>query len=291
MYKGTIRIVSFYSFYILGCPYYNARNMKLKELILMFASIAFVTSASFANPDDPHAETEPVKEDWEFKASVGAMGYWVPKYEGSNIYQDLYMPEADVQYGPLFASISQGAGVYLPVNESRTVIFAPAIRWRVMRNLGEPRDVIQYIKDVRPTVTLNSILKFDPFILNFRMTDGLINDNKGASFNLGATYKDDITERINLTIYTTAIYGNRAYNQTYFGITPEESQQFGFDVHYSSAGLKSLDIGSILKYKITAHVSIDFATEYLRLVGPAARSSITLSKDQFLFGIGSTYYF
>jgi outer membrane scaffolding protein for murein synthesis (MipA/OmpV family) len=251
----------------------------------------FAITAAFAGPDEEHSETYINPDDFKLEASAGAMLYLVPKYEGSNVYQYLYMPEADLQYGPLFASVSQGAGVYLPVNESRTFIFAPAIRWRVKRNLGDPRDPIEYIMDIRPTVTLNTILKFDPWIFNFRMTDGLIGDNKGSSYNLGITWKDDISEKVNLTIYATAIYGSKTFNQTYFGITKTESARFGYEVYNPSSGLKSLDIGWILKYLITEKTSIDFAFEYLRLVGPAAKSTITRDKNQLLFGIGATYRF
>ena len=239
-----------------------------------------MTDVSIASPDD-----------FKLKASVGAMVFATPKYEGSDIYQPLYMPEIDLQYGPFFTSVSQGAGIYIPVNESRSLIFAPALRWRVKRNLGEPRDAIEYIGDVRPTVTLNTILKLDPIMFNFRMTDGLSDSNKGASFNIGTTWQNNIGNRTNITLYATAIYGNKSYNQTYFGITKVESVHYGYEVYNAYSGFKSVDVGGIFKYFVTDNISIDFHTEFLRLVGSAAKSPITFEKNQMLFGFGATYVF
>ncbi|MCL2538481.1 MAG: MipA/OmpV family protein [Alphaproteobacteria bacterium] len=270
--------------------------MNIKAVIFLTIAAIFCAGISFADTDNTNLEATPPKnpDDWVFKAHAGIMGFYMPKYEGSDLYQPLYMPEIDLSYGPLFASISQGAGIFIPLNESRSFIVAPAIRWRVKRNLAnEARDAIEYIGDVRPTVTLNTIYRTGPLMFNFRMTEGLSDSNTGASFNLGATFRDDVTDRINLTVYTTAIYGDRRYNQTYFGITPVESIEFGFPEHASRAGLKSLDIGGLFRYFITDHknISADFMFEYMRLVGPAAKSPITLNKDQFLFGVGASYYF
>ena len=264
--------------------------MDMKRIIFTCA-VLLMTAAAFADPDNSNLEETMTSGDYQLKASVGAMVFWTPKYEGADTYQLLYMPEVDLEYGPMFASVSQGVGIYLPVNESRSIIFAPAIRWRVKRNLGDPRDAIQYIMDVRPTATLNTIFKLDTFMFNFRITEGLATDNPGATFNLGLTWQDDVSDKINLTLYATAIYGDRAYNQTYFGINAKQSARYGFAEHRASAGLKSIDAGGLIKYFITDKISIDFMTEFLRLVGPVTKSPIVLEKNQWLFGLGATYKF
>jgi outer membrane protein len=230
-------------------------------------------------------------EEFKLDASAGAVGYWAPQYEGAAKYVPYYLPVVDIQYGPLFASVAQGAGVYIPVNASRTVIFAPAIRWRAKRDLGDGWDTIEYIENIRPTATLNSIVKVAGFMFNFRMTDGLSGDNKGANFNLGAAYDADLGGGSNVVFYSTAIYGNAAYNQTYFGVTADESARFGFDEYDAGKGLKSLDAGAVLKYFITKNVAIQSSAEYLRLVGAAASSPITKARDQWTAGVGAVYKF
>ena len=231
--------------------------------------------------------------DFEWRASVGAMGFVAPKYMGSNSFEPYYLPMIDVEYGPFFLNTIQGVGAFLPVNESRSLIFAPAVRWRAKRNLGEAMDTVEWIKNVRPTATLNTILRFEPVLFNFRITEGLANDNKGSSYNLGVTWRDDISRSVHLTLYATAIYGSRQYNRTYFGITESENMRYGYvyDLYRPGAGLKSLDFGGLARYFITEKASIDFAFEYMRLVGAAAKSPITHDKNQLLFGVGATYRF
>lgn len=250
--------------------------MKLKELI--FALL--VTTPCFAGDDD-----------FKLNASLGAMALAGPKYEGADQYEPYYLPIINLEYGPLFASITQGTGVYLPLNSSRTFIIAPAIRWRTTRNLAESWDTFEYIANIRPTATLNTIVKVDKFMFNFRMTDGLDRNNKGAIFNLGATWRDDITDKTNLTIYTTAIYGDKDYNQTYFGITESESIKYGYDIYAASAGLKSVDVGAAVKHFITEHIALEFMGELLILTGAAAKSPITTDRNQLLLGLGVSYNF
>ncbi|MCL2629718.1 MAG: MipA/OmpV family protein [Alphaproteobacteria bacterium] len=230
-------------------------------------------------------------DDFQLKASVGGMVLIGPQYMGASKYEPYWFPMVDLQYGPLFAETFQGVGLYVPVEETRTLIFAPAIRWRVKRNLGESWDTFEYIENIRPVATLNTILKFDPFVFNFRMTDGLMHGVRGSSYNLGIAWRDEISDRVNLTLYATAIYGSKTFNQTYFGVTEVEHNKFGYELYDPSAGLKSLDAGGLVKYFVTKNISIDVAFEYMRLTGPAAKSPITYAKDQFMLGIGASYKF
>jgi len=230
-------------------------------------------------------------EDFHWKTSVGAMVYMAPRFLGSDIFDPFYMPAFETEYGPFFASVEQGVGLYLPVDEKRRLIFSPAIRWRVKRNLGDSWGTIQYIENIRPTATMRMILKLDPIIFSIRATSGTTGDNRGASYNFGITYKQDITEKLNLTVYTTAIYGNQKFNQTYFGITDGESAEFGFPVYAASTGMNSLDIGTKVKYFITDHWAIDGMAEYLLLVAPAAHSPIVTNRNQVTVGLGASYRF
>ncbi|MDR1026920.1 MAG: MipA/OmpV family protein [Rickettsiales bacterium] len=232
-------------------------------------------------------------EDFDLKMSAGALAFMAPRYEGSDQYgAPGYLPIFDLQYGPLFASVVQGAGLYLPANAARTIIFAPAVRWRARRNLHDyDWDTLEYIDNIRPTATLNTIVKLDPWIFNFRMTDGTTADNKGSVYNLGITWTDWASEKIHLAIYGTAMFGSRSYNQTYYGITARESAKFGFDEYHPGAGLKSLDIGGIVKYFTSEKFSINVIWEYMYLVGPAAASPTTKDANQFRLGLGAEYYF
>jgi outer membrane scaffolding protein for murein synthesis (MipA/OmpV family) len=176
------------------------------------------------------------------------------------------------------------------VNESRTFLFAPALRWRVGRNLDDSYNPIEYIEHIRPTATINTIWKAEPFIFNFRITDGLSESDRGFSYNLGAAYNYEYSEKIELSFYTTAIYGSKTYNQTYFGITSGQTW-FGYPEYSARAGLKSIDFGANIKYKLTGAWTIESTAEVLRLTGVAAESPIVRDPNQFMLTLGASYSF
>jgi len=250
--------------------------MNLKAIL----TLLFLPLALAANEDD-----------FRLKGSVGLKVFGGPLYEGTDRYIPYYFPQAEIEYGPFFANIMQGIGAFLPINESRSIILAPAIRWRVRRNLDGFDDTIDFLDNIRPVATLNTILKLDEWIFNFRITEGLAKDNLGGMYNLGIAWNSDITEKWNLGIYTTAIYGDRTYNMNYFGITPEEHMRFGYAEYIPGAGPKSLDIGWVLKYALNEKISFEWSFEYLRLVGVAARSPMAVTSNYFLIGAGVFYHF
>ncbi|MDR1826561.1 MAG: MipA/OmpV family protein [Rickettsiales bacterium] len=229
-------------------------------------------------------------EDFKTEAFIGGAAFFAPQFEGAKNNELYYFPLAEIKHGPLFASVLQGAGVYLPANSSRTIIFAPALRWRTKRNLGQSWGTIEYVENVRPTATLNSILKLDPIMFNFRVTDGLVHGNTGASFNFGITYAGKF-DAFDLTVYSTAIYGSRRYNQTYSGITAFESSKFGYAEYSAPAGFRSVDAGAVLKIPVAEKIALLAGAEYMRLTGAAKDSPITEAADQFSVHIGAVYNF
>lgn len=231
------------------------------------------------------------EDDFKWNTSVGIVAFSAPKHEGADKYEQFVLPVIDAQYGPVFLSAMRGLGFFLPVNESRTLIFSPALRWRTKRNLDDAEGTVEFIERIRPTVTLNTILKLDPVTFNIRITRGLVASDRGSAFNFGIAYGAKISEKTNFSVYTTAIYGDKHYNQTYYGITESESRRYGYKVYEAYAGLRSLDIGFALNHSLTETLSLSFMTEYLRIVDAAANSPVVFSPDQIMLSLGVNYKF
>ncbi|MCL2369061.1 MAG: MipA/OmpV family protein [Alphaproteobacteria bacterium] len=229
----------------------------------------------------------PVVADWDFHANLGLTTITLPLYAGDNNIGTAFLPQVDVQYGPFVLHTFQGAGLLLPLESSRTLIVNPAVRWRTTRNLsGDQRDTWEFIQEMRPVVSFNTILNFDPILLSVRVAEGVISDNRGATVNFGITYRNYITERLHLTLIATAIYGMREYMQTYFGITQHQSNVYGFDVHNPNAGWRSVGLTAMTKYHMTDNWSWTMMGELSRLVDAAANSTIVREKNQFMVGTG-----
>jgi len=160
-----------------------------------------------------------------------------------------------------------------------------------MRNLEGFDDTIDFLGNIRPVATLNSVYRVENWIFNFRITEGLAEDNLGGMYNLGIAWHSDIGKKWNVGIYSTLIYGDSTYNMNYFGINNYEHMRFGYDLYTPGAGFKSVDIGTVIQYRLTPNWSLEWSFEYLRLVGVAARSPMAVTPNYFVFGAGARYHF
>jgi len=224
-------------------------------------------------------------EDFKLNLALGGMAFETPRYEGGAVYEPYFLPMIDIDYGPVFVNTLTGAGLYIPANAGRNLIFSPAIRWRSQRSLGEN------LESIRPTASLNTILKFGGIMFNLRISDSWMADNRGGLYNLGFVYQNNNGEKIKYTIYSTLMFGSQKYNQVYYGITPAESAEFGFAPWNAPGGLKSVDVGGIMSYFINPHWSLDFRGEYLRITDLLADSPVVAEKNQFLLGVGASWHY
>jgi len=247
--------------------------MKKYILPLVFGAVLSVQSA--------HAN------DWDFHANFGLTTITLPLYAGGNSMGTAFLPQVDVQYGPFILHTFQGAGLLLPLESTRTLVVNPAIRWRTTRNLsGDQRDTWEFIQEMRPVASFNTILNFDPVLFSVRLAEGIASDNRGSTANFGITFRDYVAQNLHLTVIGTAVYGFREYMQTYFGINQWQSDRYGFDVHTPSAGWRSVGITVMTKYHMTDTWSLTFMGEYQRLIDVAANSEITRDRNQFMVGTG-----
>ena len=264
--------------------------VMIATLLLLFSSP--LSAQMFGEVSRKDVESASIWDEFEFKGAIGVAAWNTPLYIGGQDRLTFFFPEFDFSYGPFFASWMQGLGAFIPVNENRTILFAPAVRWRLARNLtGVPLGTVGFMEMMRPVATLNSIILVDSFIFNFRMSEGMMADNRGANYNLGAAWRGKLTDKTNIDFYTTLIYGDRRYNTVYFGVSPVEHMRYGFDMHNVGAGFQSVDFGTKIKHFITDTIAMDFMFEYMRLIDVAARSPTTINRNQIIFSVGATYNF
>ena len=266
--------------------------MNIKKFLL--AAVMLAPLAAHSLPDEVITYEVPRDNAWVLTREVGVMGLMMSRYAGSDTYQSMWMPEIDIRYGPFHASILHGLGMFLPLDADQTLIVQPAIRWRTARHLTDSdRDAVQFVKDMRPTATLNIIYRpINWMMFNVRASEGFSQSIRGTSIDFGIMYRDWImNDRLELTVFSNLIYGNQKYMQTYFGITPAQSIAYGFASHDARSGWRSWNIGFLAKYLITNSLSIDVLARYERLIDAAVQSPTVRTRDQFTIGFGTTYRF
>jgi len=251
------------------------------------ASLLTETNAEAILPEPENTENEQKVSGPKLQINVQAIAVVRPKFEGSDRYSASFVPMLNLQYGPLFASMTQGLGMYVPANESRTLIFIPSLHVRPKRKLGENTR----IGDLRPTANMHTTMRFDQFSLNLRVSEGLASDNGGALCTFGAGWNKRVADKTWLGFTASATCGDGAYNRAYFGISESESAEHGYDVYKPSAGFKSVETVGAFRQILTEKVSLDLALRFTHLTGQAAKSPIVSERRQLMSVLIATYRF
>jgi outer membrane scaffolding protein for murein synthesis (MipA/OmpV family) len=86
-------------------------------------------------------------------------------------------------------------------------------------------------------------------------------------------------------------FANGESQQTWFGVSPSQSEQSGLAPYSASAGLRDVGIHANLSYLYSPHVILRSFVNVTEITGSAAQSPIVQSKTQATIGIGAAYHF
>ena len=89
-------------------------------------------------------------------------------------------------------------------------------------------------------------------------------------------------------------WASEDYFETYYGVNATESANSGLSQYYPGGGLNAIGVGGAYDWKVTEKLSASVFSEYYRLMGNAADSSLVEergSPNQFTFGASAAYRF
>ncbi len=89
-------------------------------------------------------------------------------------------------------------------------------------------------------------------------------------------------------------YATSGYTQAYYGVNATESAASGLSQYDPDGGITSYGAGGAITWDATDKLSMSAFTEYKRLAGPAADSSLVKeegSRNQLMFGVSASYKF
>ncbi|OIR16897.1 MltA-interacting protein MipA [mine drainage metagenome] len=256
-----------------------------KRLLALFLMTAAPLSALAANldvepipdlplnnvPRTPAAENVPTESAWKF--SLGGGASYAPRYEGAANDRMRFMPllEASYKDGKAFISLLRGMG-YNFSDERDTqygVRLAPGYgRWQS----DDPR--LNGTGDIRfiPEAGLFFNRRFAPWYVS----SGISTGSHGVHAELGAGINFPLSTADRLRLGTNLNWGDGRFNQTYFGVTPEQAAASGYVLTTYNAG------AGIKDYALTANWLHNYSREwfsnggvsYKWLTGPALQSPL-----------------
>ncbi|SDE14223.1 outer membrane protein [Paracoccus isoporae] len=102
----------------------------------------------------------------------------------------------------------------------------------------------------------------------------------GITGEFGAEYRIDYSDRLTMWAGLEAGYGNDDYNQTYFGVTPDEAARTAYGPYAPGGGINSAAATLEARYDLSPNTAVMGEVKFSRVIGDAADSPIVLDENQ-----------
>jgi outer membrane protein len=187
--------------------------------------------------------------------SIGGGVGFAPDYEGSEDYEAVPVPFADVKFdNGMFVKL---LGLNLRAN------LIPSDMWRLgpVYNYRAERDDVDNsaVDDMKQVSDANELGIFGGFVI----------DNWFVSLEYMADMGDAYDGWYSISIGASTTYANDDYMQTYFGVSRKDAARSGLDRYNADSGIKDVGIDLGLNWIINQNWSTKGIASYTRLVGDA----------------------
>lgn len=274
-------------------------SRRLLFLSLATAPIVGLMPASdLARAADPYGGQD---GRWAFR--VGALGLTAPKYEGSDEHRFLAVPLIIPKYyGDDYDPNAISRFTFRGIDDVRYAALrfgnfdlGPVVGYTFGRD-EDDADRLDGIGDVDGGLILGAYaaLRFDPFFVDGAISTPVTGDSQGGftgKLGFGAEY--DVNERLTFSPYLSTTYASGDYMDDYFSISSAQSaaSTAGLATYDAEGGIKDVSFEFGTEYRLTERWTAIGSAGYSRLIGDAADSPVTASKDQFTATLGLTYTF
>lgn len=258
---------------------------KLRIAALLTASFALSTSPAFAEGF--------FSGNWY--VTLGGSGISAPTFEGSKDNKLFFSPIISVGRGgtPRFSSRND--------NPSFAIYDTDVLRAGVVGKFVRARDAgtddaLRGLSEVKWGAELGGFA--DVYVTDWmraraevrqgiRAHDGLVADVAVDAFT-------DIAPDLRISAGPRLTFATSGYTSTYYGVDAAESAASGLSQYNPDGGVTSYGAGGAITWNATEKITMSAFTEYKRLAGPAADSSLVRQKgseNQLLFGVSASYKF
>lgn len=121
-----------------------------------------------------------------------------------------------------------------------------------------------------------------------------IRSHSGVVADIAVDAFQDVTDSVRVSGGPRISFASADYFEAYYGVNATESANSGLSEYYPGGGIKSIGIGGAYDWKATEKLTTSVFSEYSRLMGAAADSSLVEergSPNQFTIGVSAAYRF
>lgn len=221
-----------------------------------------------------------------YTLAIGSSFLVAAAYPGSSRYKISTFPGVDFYSSTgLFLSTDEGFGWNISARDDLQAGFR---LWaQAARNSGDsPR--LTGMGKIGPRLEKGAFLNYQPY--EFLVLQGSVRHGGGVKgdgllLELGATTGLPLGERAIIGVSLGVTWANRAYSQSYFGVTEEQARYSSLPITSMQSGLQDINLGISSEYRIDRNWKLGGLLNGARLLDNAARSPITECRLQSIFSI------
>lgn len=255
--------------------------IMIKKFIALGFVAAFLPICGFAQ--------ENKSPEWKLAIGVGALH--MPSYLGAKTMKTSVVPDFRLSYGDRFtASIFNGIRYnFMPDG----ALDAGALAVYNFGRKGDAGSELNGLGNISGTFGIGGYVSYNlpRFETKLELTRGVAGGDRGIKGSAEMRYKGILSPSRNPVYYSIGPrvkFGDNTYNNRYFDVSAAQSAASGISQFDASGGINSVGLSLRLLYPVNEKVTVLGFTNYDRLTGDVARSSIVTekgSKNQFSAGL------
>lgn len=274
-------------------PVCLGRLVALSAIFSAFPVFAQTSTTPAAIASTAAAVTD---DGWRYSLGVGV--FETPKYPGASTSRFQPAPLVGIGYGRFFfgsvadANVPFGLGAYLyRDNHFRLGV---ALSYDLVKPREESDDAhLRGLPDIDRTAhaTLFASYNLDWLSVVGAVSQDVAGKHEGTSASLDLLGKYSPISRLTLTAGPGVTWGSSQYNQTFFGVSAEDSARSGLPAYSPGSGIASVRLTAGVSYSLDKHWNLGARVVASRLPGAVGNSPIVEKKTQMTYGAFANYAF
>ncbi|HDL7336656.1 TPA: MipA/OmpV family protein [Yersinia enterocolitica] len=216
--------------------------------------------------------------------SIGVSAINTPRYSGSDETTTIFAPVIDVREAFLFVNFEKGLGyeIELPAGfYFQNAVGYSAGRKDKDKDMQFGSDKLRGMSEIKGTMNTSLALGWN---INDRISTEIsvwlpLGESYGARYTgsvTGVLLKGDSNI---VTLRLAALFGDRRYNQTYYGVDARQSQGSGYAKYAPGGGMYGQSVALSWIHIFSEHWSATLGGNYTHLNDKVAESPIVFKKD------------
>ena len=234
----------------------------------------------------------PVAQGQTQGGSVGLAVLATREYAGSDESRTLVVPTFDYQWANgVFLGASNGLGI----NFSQSGDTAYGLRVTVDTGRDASRSAaLTGLGDVRSRAEVGAFAKLplsETLQLASTLRYGSGSDRDGVVLGVGVNFSTPLSPSLRLSAGVASAWANRAYTQSYFGVSPAQSATSVYAPYSTGAGLRDVRLNLGLAYAVAPSWTLTGRLSLTQLLGDAKDSPLVRERSSFSGAVTASYRF